>query len=506
MKLRLPLYAKILLWFFLNIALLFVVGWLTLRQQTHSGFDSFVSEYVLQRAEPVVELVFLQLGDTPTENWDNVLNQFSDIYGVQFILCNDFGEWMAGDEISIPKKVLHRMPKPPRPKDRQERADEKRERSAIRPFPKDAPSGLPPIHQRFFIQTSNPQGNWAGYLGAIRREEQNGVMPSVLLIHSKTFTANGLFFNYTPWVIAGLGVLLLSALLWFPLIRDITRAISMMNSATARIAEGNFDARVDEKRGDELGQLGGGINRMSARLFNYVKGQKRFLGDVAHELCSPIARLQMALGIMEQRADAQQKPYLDDLQEEVQHMSNLVNELLSFSKASLRPADVKLQTVNLKSIAEMATKREAAGQGEVVINVPDNLCASANPDMLQRAVSNLLRNALRYAGQAGPITIDAKGNDERVKLTIADHGPGIPAEHLDRIFDSFYRIDPSRQRETGGVGLGLAIVRTCIEACGGTVQCKNLPEGGLKVTIRLKPARPTDKVLETTDPSANPPE
>ena len=94
------------------------------------------------------------------------------------------------------------------------------------------------------------------------------------------------------------------------------------------MAEGQFDVRVEDKRRDELGLLGDAVNRMAARLSGFVTGQKTFLGDIAHELCSPIARMQMALGIMEQRAKGEPNPYLDDLREEVEHMSNLVNELL----------------------------------------------------------------------------------------------------------------------------------------------------------------------------------
>src|SRR5439155_20847176 len=133
-----------------------------------------------------------------------------------------------------------------------------------------------------------------------------------------------------------------SALLWFPLIRGITRSIGQMTQATREIAEGRFDGRVNERRRDELGALGQSVNRMAARLAGFVTGQKRFLGDTSNELCSPIARIQMALGILEQRADEKQKAYVADLREEVQHISNLVNELLSFSKASLGASTVTL--------------------------------------------------------------------------------------------------------------------------------------------------------------------
>ena len=112
-------------------------------------------------------------------------------------------------------------------------------------------------------------------------------------------SAGGLFFDYKPWVAVGLGAVLFSAVLWAPLVRGITRSIAQMTHTTRQIAEGRFDARTREGRRDELGLLGQSINRMAARLAGFVTGQKRFLGDIAHELCSPLARIQVALGILE---------------------------------------------------------------------------------------------------------------------------------------------------------------------------------------------------------------
>jgi two-component system, OmpR family, sensor histidine kinase CpxA len=277
----------------------------------------------------------------------------------------------------------------------------------------------------------------------------------------------------------------LSALFWLPLVRGITHSIAQLTRATRQIADGQFDVRVDETRPDELGQLGAAINRMSTRLEGFVTGQKRSLGDIAHELCSPLARLQMSVGILEQHATAEQKEPIEDLREEVQHMSDLVNELLSISKASLKPGNVKRERVNVKTVADHAAQREAANKGEVIVEVPADLTCFARPELLQRALSNLVRNALRYAGEFGPITITARREGSTCVILVTDLGPGVPPEHLDRIFDAFYRTDPDRARNTGGAGLGLAIVKTCIEACGGTATAKNRQPKGLEVRLTL---------------------
>ena len=316
------------------------------------------------------------------------------------------------------------------------------------------------------------------------------VVPMTLVIESDTLSAGGLFFDVKPWIIGGIGVVLISVIFWFPPVRGITRAISQMTRATEKIAEGQFDVRSQVSRQDELGALSESINQMALRLSGFVTGQKRFLGDIAHELCSPIARMQVALGILEQRADEKQAENLKDLREEVEQISGLVNELLSFSKASLAKAAIKVKPVSVWKLVDKTVSRECGGAEdvEVKVDVPEDLQALADPDLCLRALGNILRNAIRYAAKAGPITISARREAEWVVIAIEDCGSGIPEEAIAQIFDPFYRVDTSRARETGGVGLGLAIVKTCIESCGGTVSCENRAPSGLRVKVWLPAA------------------
>jgi two-component system sensor histidine kinase CpxA len=307
---------------------------------------------------------------------------------------------------------------------------------------------------------------------------------------SSSLHGGGLFPDLTPWLVVGFAAVLFSVLFWLPLVRGITRSISQMTRATEQIAEGRFDARVSTGRRDELGRLGQAINRMAERLSGFVTGQKRFLGDIAHELCSPIARIQVALGILEQKADEKQKTYVADVREDVQHVSALVNELLAFSKAALQKSEIQLAPVKLAELVREVIDREAAGH-PIEMRMADSLEVLAEPQLLARALANLLRNALRYAGNAGPISISAAPQDDGIILVVADSGPGVPSETLEQIFDPFYRVEPSRSRETGGIGLGLAIVKTCVEACQATVTAQNRQPSGLEVTIKLRasPAR-----------------
>jgi two-component system sensor histidine kinase CpxA len=168
----------------------------------------------------------------------------------------------------------------------------------------------------------------------------------------------------------------------------------------------------------------------------------------------------------------------------VQHMSALVNELLSFSKASLGAA-TPLEAVNVRAAVSRAVEREGTDEAVIHIDVPESLSVRAQPDYLFRSISNVLRNAIRYAGRDGPIDISACQVDSLAIITIADQGPGVPEAELEQILKPFYRPESARQRETGGTGLGLAIVRTCMEACGGSVACHNRLPRGLAVELRI---------------------
>lgn len=177
---------------------------------------------------------------------------------------------------------------------------------------------------------------------------------------------------------------------------------------------------------------------------------------------------------------------MKDLQDEAEHMSQLVGELLSFSKASMDQSKIRLEPTSIAEIVNNAVRREQVEGAVIQQNIPTDLTAHASAELLQRAVANLLRNAVRYAGQAGPITITGWQDTEGVVVEVTDGGAGVPEESLAKLFDPFYRVDESRTRETGGVGLGLTIVKACVDSCGGTVGAENRPESGLRVEIRLK--------------------
>ncbi len=309
---------------------------------------------------------------------------------------------------------------------------------------------------------------------------------AILLMASNPVDNRAFFAEPWPWLTILLFVIGLSVLFWLPLVRRITRPLAEVTGLTEQIAEGRFQNRVGLTQRDEIGRLAHAVDQMAERLHGLVGGQRRFLGDVAHELCAPLARLQMALTVLAQTAKPEQKEELTDLQEEVDQMAALVDELLFFTRTGAH-AEPRLEPVPLRECIEQALRREAPSLRHTV-DVPADLQVRAAPDRLTRALGNLARNAEQYASDGGQLSVRAQLRGDEVELTLADRGPGVPAECLPQLFDPFFRPEASRSRDTGGTGLGLAIVKSTVESCGGSVQCRNRPDddgGGLEFTLRL---------------------
>jgi two-component system sensor histidine kinase CpxA len=311
---------------------------------------------------------------------------------------------------------------------------------------------------------------------------------ATLIAMSNQADANELFVTQSPWLKLLFGSIAITAGIWLPFISSLTSSLGKMTTVAELIARGKLDARVESERRDELGELSQSIDDMATRLEGHVNGQKQFLGDIAHELSSPIVRMRFALGILDQKLGEAHRTGLLDLEEEVENMSSLVEELLAFSKASLRPEQVTLKPVNVTELISSVIRRESNDGEQFNINAPADLAAFAEEQLLSRALGNVIRNAIRYAGFSGPIKVSATREGGTVHICVLDSGPGIPVEHLPKVFSPFYRPDSSRTRNTGGAGLGLSIVKTCVETCQGTVFCQNHKPSGLAVTIILRAA------------------
>jgi two-component system sensor histidine kinase CpxA len=228
---------------------------------------------------------------------------------------------------------------------------------------------------------------------------------------------------------------------------------------------------------------------MAGRLGGHLAAQKQFLADVAHEVASPLARLRVALGLLSASPPGTlSEQTLQDMNDDLQQMADMLNDLLLFSRADIGNHKRPLEAVSVQAIANAAIEREGA-LDRIVAQASPDLRAMAEPAMLERALANLLRNALRYAGEDGPIHLMAHRHGDYVMLYVQDRGPGIPKALLPRLGEPFFRVETSRSRDSGGFGLGLAIVRRCVEACEGQVTFRNREGGGFEAEIRLRGAR-----------------
>jgi two-component system sensor histidine kinase CpxA len=282
-------------------------------------------------------------------------------------------------------------------------------------------------------------------------------------------------------------IVFITLLFWCPFSFRITQALSEVTSATERIADGKFDTRLKVRGKDEFGRLSEAVNQMAERLSNFVTGQRRFLGDIAHELFSPLARLNAALELLDESVPEEHRSLILDIREEVQEMNTLLHELLAYSKAGFREKQPELSAVNLKSVLDSVLSRLGANS-TVDVDIASSLNALADPLLLDRSISNIIRNSVRYAGDCGPITVTAASLGTEISVVIADQGPGVAPDTLSRLCEPFFRPESARTRSSGGVGLGLAIVKSCIEACGGSLLLRNRQAGGFEVEVRLKAA------------------
>jgi len=511
-----PLFARLLLWFFGNLLVL-IVGLLLMVRVQFGSLDNWLLPVSSQNEiqAMTVDLVG-NLAHSDRRDWGGELAGLGLAYKMDFALFDARGHWLAGADLKPPEQVRHallfasgsRRPQdgpvedpPPRP----EAPPEFDPQSGDWPPPQGGfpggdrpppplpgaegqPRGGPriPDFPKSVLRSEAPADYWL----LVRLPPEALAMdgPVTLVGMTPALGLSPLLFDPKPWILVAAGIILFSVLFWIPLARNLTKSITRMTRATESIAEGRFDIQLADSRRDELGRLSHAINRMAGRLKDYVTGQKRFLGDAAHELCSPLARMEIALEILERRSDEQALPFVRDVRDEVTHMRKLAHELLSFSKASLGAGHVPLEPVNVAAMVAAALRLEKCEAGSIRLAIPDDLNVLGHFELLQRALANLIRNALRYAGNAGPMTISASREEEHVVIIVADDGPGVASGEVGRLFDPFYRVDAARTSETGGAGLGLAIVKSCIEVCGGVVSAANRSPQGLEIRIRLLPA------------------
>ena len=275
--------------------------------------------------------------------------------------------------------------------------------------------------------------------------------------------------------------------------RRLTAPLEALAEATGRLEAGERAVRLEPAGRDELGQVTAAFNRLVAGLERQETLRREMIADVAHDLRTPVAVIRSKLEAMQDGLVPPDPPRLAALHDEVMLLGRLVEDLRTLSLAEGGGLSLRLEPTPIGSLLErtLETFSARADEAGVKLNlepVPPNLATTLDPDRIAQVLHNLIENAIRHGG-AGSVGVGASPESGGVRFWVRDHGPGLSAEALGRVFDRFYRGDAARSRAGGGSGLGLAIARALTEAHGGRLEAANHPEGGAVFTVHLPASR-----------------
>ena len=285
---------------------------------------------------------------------------------------------------------------------------------------------------------------------------------------------------------------LLSGLLCYWLARYLLRPVKQLREATQAMAGGDFAQRVAPGLGgrrDEIADLAHDFDHMAARIEQLVSAQMQLLGDISHELRSPLARLVVALELAQQKQGGAASAEFERIALEAERMNALIGQLLTLSRLESGAGKIAAETVDIDALLERLVENcnfeLAADERRAVIVESAPAAIEGDPALLTSAFENVIRNAARYTDSGTAVEVAARIADGWLEVRVRDHGPGITESMLERVFDPFVRVGDARDRGSGGHGLGLAIAKRAIGLHGGEIAAANHPDGGLEISIRL---------------------
>jgi two-component system sensor histidine kinase CpxA len=408
----------------LNAVLLAVAFSLFIGLQAGRGFDSFVLAGAGGRMQGIAREIETKLRGNPESMAPGIVDQVARERGVTLVLTENNGRIVAGPVSRLPGEVAASLnPGPPPPGGRR---------------------GPPPASAVFLVRAAAAPRYWAAVRMPIETLGDAAPRRGTLFFLADRLYTNPFFFDPRPLLTFAAIALLISAACWWPFLRRVSRDL----------------ARAE-----------------------LVTHQQQFLRDTAHELRSPIARMRLALDLLEAQGESGTAEKIARIREDVDEMQTLTSALLDAARAESAASAAPLEAVDVGAVIAEAVRMEARPGAAIDVSIEQGLKVKGRTDTLTRALANILRNAVFHAGAGGPISIDARRAGRTVHIVVADSGPGVPDESLEQLFTPFYRVDPSRARSSGGAGLGLAIARAAIEACGGRIQCRNRRPNGLEVMV-----------------------
>jgi len=434
-------FAKILLWFLFTVFVTFSVTF-------------YVSSIFVRARQPEFPRLNFELRSA-RQAWETegkaglqrFLDQYKDAAGVEGTLTDGEGrDLMTGHDWS---KELRDQRNP-------------RQRGFFTPFVRIQ-------NRRGFILSSPSRDQKYMFLVEIPNREEGWTVQ----VPDQTYWMLGIF-TLLCWVLA----------------LRLTSPLRKMQKTIERFGHGDFTARVNSRRRDELGNLGRAVDQMAERIEGLLDSQRRLLQDISHELRSPLARLSVAVELA--RGGGDPEIAFQRIEREADRLNILVGELIQVTRAEGDPEGLATEPVRVDELIRVIVDdvHIEAERRQVRLELhADEAEMEGNPELLRRAIENIVRNAIRYSPPEGRVEISLDASlphtgDGRIRIAVRDFGTGVPEDSLAHIFDPFYRVEKDRGRTSGGVGLGLAIARRAVELHHGHLRAVNM-HPGLEVTIEF---------------------
>ena len=296
--------------------------------------------------------------------------------------------------------------------------------------------------------------------------------------------------SYLPYYAVILGAV---ALVCWLLALNIVAPLRALARTVDRFGSGDLRARVNSGRKDEIGELSRAFDRMAERIATLLSAERRLLQDVSHELRSPLARMSFAAELIRTAED--REAAVERLKKEIRRLTDLVGALLQVTRAEGDPAENSPQALRLNDLLGEVVEDcrvEAEAQGcKIALADSPAVEVCGDRELLRRAIENVVRNSIRYAPPSSEVDVQLEQQRDSARISVRDHGPGVPEEAIQKIFQPFFRVDGSRDSSTGGAGLGLAIARRAVNVHHGDMWARNV-QPGLQVCIEL-PTRSTHR-------------
>lgn len=325
-------------------------------------------------------------------------------------------------------------------------------------------------------------GQVVGYLGIRPRKKLSDT-------HDLRFTQK----QGRAFSLIALSMIIISTILILPVARRLVKPINTVTRATRELASGKYSVRIPVRSNDEIGQLSRDFNTLARTLEQNEKARRQWIADISHELRTPLSVLRGEIESLQDGVRSPTQERMASLHSEVMNLNRLIDDLYELSLSDIGALSYRKQRVNLNEIldASLASLKSAFAEKQITINRneekedKDQMMVFADANRLQQLFTNLLTNSLRYTNAGGTLQIVVSARHDKIIIDFKDSSPAVAEEELPHLFERLYRVESSRNRSSGGVGLGLSLCRNIVDAHDGRISARPSPLGGLWIRVEL---------------------